>query len=261
MSEMEDRLMAQRARTDYKISALQPVLIMIDGRAFSRLVKKKYDLPFDSDFMGTMDTVAAGCCKEIQGCKFAYVQSDEISFYVDARPTEESTPSLYFDGRLCKIHSIVASTASGIFNRETLVKDLENGKISVSDIPERKLAQFDCKAWNVPEDYEVLNWFLLRQTDCIRNSKQQAAQTYLPHKRLMGLHTDEQTALLLFEKGISWDSYADGEKFGRFIWKEEVEMSTPDGELYTRSKWLSHPAWPLQTEQGREKLKSILGIL
>ena len=74
------------------------------------------------------------------------------------------------------------------------------------------LAQFDCKVWNTDNFNDVFAYFLWRQIDCVRNSKQQAAQTYLSHKELMGKHTDEQIRLLLEKKGIDWNEYSDDEK-------------------------------------------------
>ena len=39
-------------------------------------------------------------------------------------------------------------------------------------------------------------WILYRQNDCVKNSKQQTAQTCIPHKELLGKNTDEQIVLL-----------------------------------------------------------------
>jgi hypothetical protein len=99
----------------------------------------------------------------------------------------------------------------------------------------------------------------------VRNSKQQAAQTYLSHSDLLGLDTDAQIQLLNNEKGIDWNNYPMTQKYGRFIWKRKVLMTNVDsGELYHRHKWLVQPAFPLMSENGRDnffKLEAICNIL
>ena len=113
--------------------------------------------------------------------------------------------------------------------------------------------QFDCRCWNVPTFNDVFAYFLWRQIDCVRNSKQQAAQTYIPHKDLLGKNTDEQVKILFDEKGIDWNQYKDDKKYGRFIWKHEVIMeNTHTGDFYRRNKWEVSPAFYLVEEKGRE---------
>lgn len=247
MSELEDRMLQLRNKADYVLDKDKPVICMIDGRSFSKLVKRKYELPFSDKFIQTMNETAIYTCKEIQGCVGAYVQSDEISFFIDTRPKEDDKiTDPFFGFRLCKMNSIIASTATAKYNQLVLC-ECEYPK-------EEPLIQFDCKCWNVENDNDVFAWFLFRQLDCIRNSKQQAAQTYLPHKKLLNLHTDEQIELLKSEKGIDWNNYKAGEKYGRFIWKEYEDFHNPDLNVdYTRSVWKAHDGWELSTPEGKEK--------
>ena len=87
---------------------------------------------------------------------------------------------------------------------ETVDEDLEEDTAdtiydivdAVDVITNSPLYQFDCKVWDVDNANDAIAWLLFRNIDCIRNSKQQTAQTYLPHKELVGLHTDEQITLL-----------------------------------------------------------------
>ena len=245
MSELEDRMLKYRSSTDYRLLKEQPVLAMIDGRSFSKVIKNKFQKPFDPEFINLMNKTAEGCIAEIQGCKFAYVQSDEISFYIDSR-NPESTP--FFEYRLCKLLSIIPSKATGIFN------DLRDKKKI------KEPCEFDCKVWNVPTDNDVFSWFLYRQNDCVRNSKSQAAQTYLSHKDLMRLNTDQQIQKLLETKGIDWNEYEDGMKYGRFIWKEKVEYTDPKYGTYQRSVYEAKPAWRLNTPEGRTRFMNLLGL-
>ena len=99
-----------------------------------------------------------------------------------------------------------------------------------------KLVQFDCKVWNVPNINDAYAWFLFRQLDCIRNSKQMAAQTYLPYNKLLHKTTDEQIALLKQEKNIDWSFYPGDKKIGRMAFKKETAIETEHGNVI-RNKW------------------------
>lgn len=246
MSELENRMLEYRSKTDVKLLKEQPVLAMIDGRSFSKLIKNKYRKPFDPEFINLMNKTAEYCIAKIQCCKFAYVQSDEISFFIDSRQ-EESTP--FFEYRLCKLLSIIPSMATGMFNKLRLEKD-----------PNSTLCEFDCKVWNVPTDNDVFAWFLYRQNDCMRNSKSQTAQSYLPHKKLMNLNVDQQLDLLMTEKGIDWNIFEPGMKYGRFVWKEYREYNDPKYGTYKRSVYEAKPAWILNSSEGRETFMNLLNL-
>ena len=208
---LKEKCLKYRERTDYRLPHNSHILLMLDGRSFSKFIKKTFALPFDERFVKLMNDTTVYLCQNIQGAKIGYTQSDEISIYLTDNNTPES--QLFFDGRLCKILSISAAMASSYFNAEV-------HKI----IPDLALIQFDCKVWDVPNLNDVYAWFLFRQLDCIRNSKQQAAQTYFPHKQLMGLKADEQVEKLEQEKGIRWSEYLMGEKYGRFIYREKEDF-------------------------------------
>jgi tRNA(His) 5'-end guanylyltransferase len=205
-------------------------------------------------------------CKNVQGCKFAFVQSDEISLVL----TDFDTPTTdaFFSNRLCKMQSIIASLATAKFNQlmashhfdkmwdEGYAPDLSVDNIC-NKIEELPLYQFDCKCWNVPTYNDVFAWILYRQNDCIKNSKQQTAQTYLPHKELLGKNTDEQIALLKETQGVDWHEFPNDKKYGRFIWKEEVQLVSDDGYQYTRHMWKTHDAYPLNDEHNRDIFHSM----
>lgn len=265
---LEDKCLYYRGLTDYKLLPGSYVIVMLDGRSFSKLIKNKFNKPFDDNFIDMMNETAKYVCENVQGCKLAYVQSDEISLVL----TDFDTPTTdtFFGYRLCKMQSIIASLATAKFNQLMTVYNLSkncyenkleddeetiyNVKQAIEKISKSNLMQFDCKCWNVPSINDVFAWFLYRQIDCVRNSKQQTAQTYLPHKMLLKLDTDAQIKLLIEEKNIDWNCYPMNHKYGRFIWKQKVLMSNIDtGELYHRHKWLVQPAFPLMEENGRDK--------
>lgn len=233
-----------RKAWDYKIPKQSYVLAMVDGHCFSNLIKKKFKLPFDDDFIGMMNETAIYVAQNIQGCSFAYTQSDEISFLITDFQSENSDG--YFGLRLCKMQSIIASLATAKFNQLYTMYQLKHSE----KIEEIELAQFDCKVWNVPNYNDALAWFVYRQNDCSRNSKQQAAQEYFPHKALIGKTADQQIDMLRTEKGIEWHYYDQGKKYGRLVYKEpemrEEVITKKNGETFTakfeRSVWKAHDA-------------------
>lgn len=248
-----DRMKALQSLRDYKLDKKEYVLCHIDGRAFSKLIKHNFELPFDDKFIDFMNQTAIYLCKSIQGCKLAYVQSDEISLLLTDFSKEET--GNFFQYRLCKLQSVIASLATGEFNRLWYCDQIINNPSDAVDIiSSRKPVQFDCKAWNVYEYNDAFAWFKFRQNDCIRNSKQQAAQTYVkPKKKLVNLSSDQQIELLKNEYGIDWNEYSNGKKYGRLIRRRvyEAEGENPiihEQAMSIRHKWVAEDA-PIFTNE------------
>lgn len=244
---------------DYKLLPNSFVLCHLDGRAFSKLIKNRFKKPFDGKFINMMNETAKYLCENIQGCIGAYVQSDEISLILSDFNIE-GAGSGFFGYRMCKIQSIAASMATGKFNQLFLLEELQENELlsipkkkSYSDIiRNHKLVEFDCKCWNVPTANDAMAWILYRQIDCIRNSKQQAAQSYLSHKELLGKHTDDQITLLKEKKGIDWNSdFSGGEKYGRFVAKFKRTYDSTEYGTYVRNEWDAVDAYPLTDENNR----------
>ena len=235
------------------------------------MIKNKYKKPFDETFIDMMNETAKYLLQNVQGAKFAYVQSDEISILV----TDFDTPMTdsLFGYRLCKIQSICAAMAASKFNQLALQNafkeyDSAHGAFKTPyDVVEgQNLVEFDCKAWAVPDHNTAFCHFLWRQNDCVRNSKQQAAQTYISHKELTGLDADAQIGLLMERENIDWNTaYNDGEKYGRLIYKEKrlfknlvadtearglagTDTTFMREQEYIRNVWETHYASPFADE-------------
>lgn len=264
---LEDKCLYYRGLGEYRLLPNSYVIIFLDGRSFSHFVKNKFQKPFDDDFIRMMNETAKYVCKNVQGAKFAYVQSDEISIVL----TDFDTPTTdaFFSNRLSKLHSIIASLATAKFNQlmyqyrfDKLVNltgyapQLTTSEV-VEELEKLPLYQFDCKCWNVPTYNDVFAWFLYRNIDCTKNSKQQTAQTYLPHKELVGKTTDVQVGYLKETKNIDWNDFTPNKKWGRFIWKVEKELVNPQGEPYTRYVWEVFDGVDLSTENGRNFFHSL----
>jgi len=260
---LEDKCLHYRSLTDYRILPNSNVIAMVDGRAFSRLVKKRFKLPFDDDFIHMMDETAKYVCENVQGCKLAYVQSDEISFLITDYDTPDSDS--FFGYRLCKMQSIIASLATAKFNQEFTKLQLRNSEVGVDETMDNlKLANFDCKVWCVPSSNDAFAWFLYRNIDCCRNSKQQTAQTYLPHKVLMGHNTDEQLELLKNLKGVDWHDYPARYKYGRIVIQQEKLMSREiNGTTieFFRNVWEARPGFNLTDERAKVLFYGLVPVL
>lgn len=262
---LEERMLYYRQLSDHKLMPGTPVIMMLDGRSFSKIIKKKFTRPFDADFIEMMNETARYLMQNMPNCKFAYVQSDEISLFLS--DYENISSDSFFSYRLCKMQSIAASLASAKFNQLLTMYHLkewarENEKVELDDvngiIGKQKLIEFDCRAWNVPTENDAYAWFLYRQYDCIRNSKQQTAQTYLSHKSLLGLDTDKQVEKLKKEKNINWYELPQGQKFGRFIYKVTEQHHNEEHDVdYERTVIKVFPAWELGTPEGRATLHQL----
>lgn len=236
-----------RSLTDYRLTPNSYILIMIDGKNFSSLIKNNFEKPFDDWFIETMNKTAEHLCKNIQNCVGAYVQSDEISLLIK----DDNMTCMPFDGRLCKLQSVIPSIATSFFTKQIIqyfIKKTYNEDetiksfITYEEITDLFLGMkdyvFDCKAWAVPNENDAIAWFLYRQNDCIRNSKQQFCQTYIPHKMLVGLDTDKQVKLCKEQTGNNWNEITDDKKYGRFLSKHLKSFKNEKGEDYCRRIWL-----------------------
>ena len=195
-------------------------IIRIDGKAFHTYTKN-CEKPFDEHLSFAMDKTAIYLCENIQGAKFAYTQSDEISILLT--DFEKEGTSAWFDGNLQKIASVSAAMATMKFNKIREFQD--NGMDAI----------FDSRVFIIPDPIEVANYFIWRQQDATRNSISMVAQSHFSHKSLQGKSGSEMQDLL-HEKGINWNDYSARFKRGGFTDKE-YNQETKDGP--ERSKWVA----------------------
>ena len=88
-SDLANRMKDYEMRDRYFLQKRVPVAIRVDMRAghtFTRGFKK----PFDDIFMKSMQETAKYMCENIQGTKFAYIQSDEITIILTDYDTLET---------------------------------------------------------------------------------------------------------------------------------------------------------------------------
>lgn len=199
-------------------------IIRLDGRAFHTYTRG-CNRPYDLKLMQDMDDLAIFLCKEIQGSRCAYVQSDEISILV--ADFDKTTTEMWFNGNVQKICSISASLATGYFN------SVRYGKVS------DELAVFDSRVFCVPDAVEVANYFVWRQKDAERNSLQMLARSYYSHNELDSKGSSDLHDLI-HNKSDNWSKYPTRCKRGGFIaYKTKEETKEINGKLitYTTGSW------------------------
>jgi tRNA(His) 5'-end guanylyltransferase len=217
-------------------------IIRLDGKGFSKFTKG-LNKPFDDGFSDDMDATAVYLCENIQGAKFAYTQSDEISVILTDFDNLET--SAWFDYNVQKMVSIAASLATARFNQLRAFRG------------ETKLAQFDARVFQVPSVNEMTNYVLWRQQDCTRNSISMAASANFPHKQLEGVSGNDKQELLFNEKGINWNDYKVKYKRGVVISKKSITYQNEGGEDYVRTKWIPDYNIPI-ISQDKEYLENIV---
>ena len=210
-------------------------IIRIDGKAFHTYTKS-LNKPFDEDLIEAMDSTAIYLCKNIQGAKLAYVQSDEITIVMTDFDTLQT--DAWFDGEVQKIVSVSASMATREFNRVRIIQQLANG-IDIKYILNGKLAEFDSRVFTIPFKEEVLNNIIWRQRDCVRNSISSVAQSLFSHTLLTGKNQSDMQEMC-FEKGVNWNDFPEKQKRGRVIVKRQINYPSKNGgEPYIRNEWKS----------------------
>jgi len=105
-------------RSQTYLTRYTPVIIRLDGCHFHTFAKG-FCKPFDKLLAKTMQMTTKYLCENIQGVKFAYTQSDEISLLlIDYNKEDLSIQTeAWFDYRVQKIVSVAASLATFAFNK------------------------------------------------------------------------------------------------------------------------------------------------
>jgi len=222
---MKDDL-GQRMKSQYEVRARTYLprrtytIMRLDGKAFHSFTKG-FDRPYSSTLIGAMDETAIALCKNIQGCQFAYVQSDEISLLLTDFSTIDT--DAWYDGQVQKMTSVSASIATAHFNRQ---------------IGTERLAYFDSRVYTIADPTEVENYFVWRQKDAIRNAIQMHAQSLYSHKELEYKNQMMQLEMIA-DKGTSHDVLPKGFRLGRFISKTDNEWKIYNFNFLESRKVLS----------------------
>lgn len=212
-----------------------PIIIRVDGRTFKKFTRGM-ERPFDLKFIEMMNEIAMGLCKDIQNCRMAYLQSDEINILVYQRDMDSMG---WFGNKVEKMCSVISSKASSIATKWVM-----------ENMPDRNpIVSFDARV-NVYPIKEVSNYFVWRQKDWERNSLYMVARSYYSSKELKYKKSPEQQEMV-FQAGDNWDKYATFLKRGRCCVKiktlELVKNDKFEGEV-ARSRWVIDNDIPIFTQ-------------
>lgn len=263
-SDLANRMKEYEKRNQYYLQKRIPVAIRVDGRSFHTFTKG-FQRPFDKILMTAMQETAKYMCENIQGAKFAYVQSDEITIILVDYDTLET--DCWFNYRTDKLCSISASMATMAFNKFFTKNvnyfemthehdDTINEYCTTLVNAAEKGATFDARCFNIPKE-EVANLVYWRQLDAMRNSIQMVGQANFSHKELQNKSCNDIQDMLVAQKAINWNFYPEDCKRGAACIKlppkeEVIDVPTaaekPLRVVVNRSSWFIDTHMPILKE-------------
>lgn len=198
-----------------------PVIVRVDGRTFHTLTRKlKVEKPFSAPFADAMERVAIALCRDGHPV-LAYHQSDEVSLcFLNDRTLDAGS---WFEGNLQKIVSVSAGIASAVMAR----------------MLDTDAAMFDSRAFVLPHN-DVVNYFLWRQRDALKNARQSWAEYTLGAKvgrgtarrRLHGVTSDVQVKLTERETGQRFADVAQRFRWGTTLFRSGTGYEVWGGLRY-----------------------------
>lgn len=222
---LSDRMKDYEFVSDYRLTKKTPVIARIDGRAFHTYTKG-IEKPFDETMQEAMNFVCRKLVEEVQGCKLAYTQSDEINLLLI--DWDKVTTDSFFDYRVQKMSSILSAMTTMYFNKH-IVERVLYWKQGTSEsatylfkmwVKKAGNAMFDARVYNIPEK-DVCNYFIWRQEDASRNSIQSLGRSKFSHREMMGLSNDQVQDKLFTECGINWNFMPTRWKRGFAVYRDE----------------------------------------
>lgn len=220
-----------------------PVIIRLDGKAFHSFTKG-FKRPYDRVFHEAMNETLRYLCKNIQGCKIGYTQSDEITLLLT--DYEKLTTDAWFGYSVQKMCSIAASMATLAFNKafyNAIPAGTDNESVYYKAL--EKGAMFDARVFNIPKE-EVANCFIWRQQDATRNAIQMLGQTCFSHKELDCKDQNDIQDMLMLEKGINFNDMPIPFKRGVCCYKKDCSDVIIDGP--NRKQWVIDLNIPIFTQ-------------
>lgn len=230
MGEFGDRMKLYETReAGRKFLPLLPICVRIDGKNFSRFTKS-LNKPYDQRLIHLMRDTTRFLVKETQAST-GYTHSDEINlvWYSD-----NINSQIFFDGRIQKMISVLASLATARFN------------LNLAEyIPEKagQIATFDARAWQVPNLEEAANVFLWRELDAIKNSISSLARCHFSHKQMYKKNSKEALSMLN-NISVIWEEHPSFFTRGSYVQKhKEIRKYTAEelGNLPSKHEARNNP--------------------
>jgi tRNA(His) guanylyltransferase len=235
---LKDRIDSYQATSDYKLLARVPIIVVVNGRSFSKLTQL-LDKPFCPKLAECLLSTTMRLCNEIEGTLFAYQHSDEIVLVMRNDQNPDTVP--WYDNRVQKICSVSASIATVHFN------DCARAiKLDMSGDP-----AFTSQVFAVPTISEAINTIVYKQQQNFHTSIQFACVYELIKKHdknsikemLGGLSVDEKIDLLRQECSVDFNEYPVSFRRGAACYKVPKLVDET-----TKYKWHLNPEPPIFTK-------------
>ena len=250
-----ERMKEYEGQTAMFLEKEQPWIVRLDGHHFSKFTRG-FRKPFDERLGRAMVSTASDLLSEFTPT-LVFTQSDEITMVfpallAPAKRTEEQQQQQQqqqqqakeqqqqrqqtkeqqqlFGGKVSKITTLMASFCAVRFNFHLRQEDFGGAEeVRLREKVERCVAYFDARAFNVPTEVEAVNNVLWRShVDCRRNSINNLGSVHFSHREMQGMTSQEVYQRLRTEKGVEWDAYPGGFKFGTFVKKEQFSKEAVD---------------------------------
>jgi len=236
---LKDRIDSYIESSDHKILSRLPIIICVNGRAFSKLTSL-IDKPYCTKFAEGMLSAMLKLCMEVEGALFAYQHNDEIVIVARNDQSLETEP--WYDNRVQKIASITASIATTHFKNY----------VGSTDLNLLGEPLFTSQVFAVPNISEAINTLVYKQQQNFHTSIQFACYYELLKKHyrntikemLSGLTVDEKIDLLRQECGIDFNEYPHSFRRGAACYK--IPKIIEGGTMKT--KWAINPELPIFTK-------------
>ena len=190
----------------------EPIVVRVDGLSFSKFTRG-FERPFDHRIAEAMDQACIAVVERLKPV-LGYTQSDEMTFVF-----WDPEQPVAFGGRLQKLASVCASTASTAFLRAALRLFPES--VDAYD------PVFDGRA-NVLEMALAAKNVEWRELDARRNAVSMAAHAALGHSALHGKSSADMKEMMA-EAGVDYAGYPERFKRGAFFRRRKVMLErTPD---------------------------------
>lgn len=211
---LKDRIESYQSATDYKLLNRVPIIIVVNGRGFSK-VTQLLDKPYCSKFAECMFSTMLRLSTDIEGALFSYQHNDEI--VIVARNDQNADTSPWYDNKVQKICSVTSAIATMHFNDCAEAVDLN----MVGD------PVFTSQVFAVPSIGEAVNTIIYKQQQNFHNSIQFACLYELINKydkhvikeMLSGLNIDEKVDLLAQESKVDFNNYPSAFRRGSAAYK------------------------------------------
>jgi len=213
----------EKLETQQKFIPTLPIVVRIDGRAFSKFTKP-FKRPYDEDLSEVMVETTKALVDQTNAV-IGYTQSDEISLILFS---DNIKSQVFFNGRKDKLLSVLSGIATSTF----LFQAMQKWPDYIHELAAKnKLPVFDCRAFNAPNKLEAVNALVWREQDATKNAIQMLGQDNFSHKSLQGLSGNLIQKKLLEEKDINFNDEPYFFKRGTYVRKETRTIDVDESNV------------------------------